>query len=236
MVKFFIYTILIFFNIVYASSFNTMELDNNSNTTENGQQVKEKINYKEMINYLKSSNLSKDMIALGTIYVNGIQDKDSIGETVNADPILAEKYFLKAIEMDDKEADSILGGLYLYNVNMQRLDTDNKKALFHIKKSFESGKLEMASILADLMFRKNDYKEGVKILLKGAEFNDSSSQFSLALLFKKGLRDDNGNYILEKNEDTANFYLNKSCLNENKTKKIYDLCYNNSQYIEMISK
>lgn len=224
-----IYAILIMISIASASS---LDLDGN---TEKSNLNKEKIIYSEMINYLKNSTFSKDMIALGTIYVNGIPDKDDLGETINADPLLSEKYFKKAIEMGDDKADALLGGLYLYNDNMKRIDVNGEKAFFYITKAYRAGNVEMSSILADLHFQKKEFRKGVKVLMKGDEYNDSSSQFALALAFKKGLRDDNAVYVLEKNDETANFYLNKACLNENKTKKIHDLCYNNSKYIEMIN-
>lgn len=221
---------VLMYTLTFASSMESLGDNNNNN-----QEVKEKVNYTEMISYLKNSDVSQNMVALGTIYANGVDTPDDIGQTVEPDPILAEKYFLKAIEMKDEKASSILGGLYFYNDNMKKLDQDGNKALFHLKNAFELGNPEVASILSDVLFRKNMYKEGVKVLLIGDEKGDSSSQFTLAISFKKGLRDDSGEYVIQKDDRVAEYYLNKSCLNENKTKKIHDLCYNNKDYIEMVN-
>jgi TPR repeat protein len=120
----------------------------------------EKVIYKDMLEYLKNSNDANQLMILGSLYVNGSTEPDSIGETIKADPILAEKYLLKSYELGNIRSLTILGGFILLNERMRKIDPDLKKAEELLSKSFYGGDLEAGTLLANLISKKKFIKKG----------------------------------------------------------------------------
>lgn len=184
--------------------------------------------YKDMLAYLENSKDSTQLVALGTIYVNGIVEPDSTGAIVKKDPYIAESYFLKAIKRGNVKALSILSGFYLYNQDMRKLDPELKKAEQYLKEAYTKGDMESSVLLSNVYFEKNKHKEGVEVLLNASSNNDSGADLALAFLFKDGLFN-NGEIIVKKDLSIAEHYLNKACSNKDKSDKVKELCFNNKE-------
>jgi len=184
---------------------------------------KEKIIYKDMISYLKNSNDANQFIVLGSLYANGTEEKDALGQKIEIDIFLAEKYLLKSAEMGNIRALSVLGGLILIKEEMRKLDPKLIKAEHYLTTAFKNGDFQAGTILSDLYFEKNDNEKAIAILFESAEGHDSNAELGLAILFQKGLIKNNKR-IIKRDSNLAIMYLNRACKNENKSEKVIKIC------------
>lgn len=219
---------LILFIFLTISAFGLKIEDSNKKNEE------EKIIYKDMLAYMLMTNDPSQYLALGSLYATGSSIKDSTGAVIKQDIFLAEKYLLKAANMGNNHALTVLGGFILLNNKMQELDPKLIKAEGYLNKAYKSGDLSAGVLLSNLYFSKNNYIKGLEKLTECAERKDSSAQLALALLFKEGMADSKGKIIFEKNMRTAEFYLNKACTNEHKSEKVMNFCSDDKLTIKSI--
>jgi len=220
------------------NSTNPINMDTQINSSMNEykeKNKKEKLSYKELIAYLKVSNDKNKILILGVLYSTDSDKPDDYGEYIKADPILAKKYILKAYELGNKKALSILAGLIFYNDNMAKLDPKLEDAEKYLKQSLKEGVFESEIILGNVQLVKGKYQEGISTLVKSANRGDSSSQLQLALIFHKGIySQEKDSMVVYSDKKVAEFYLNKACTNEKKSDQVRDFCYSNS--VEMTNK
>jgi TPR repeat protein len=188
----------------------------------------EKKSYKELITYLKSHLNGENAYYLGMLYLNGSIDPDSYGESVNQNTELAEKYLMKASDLEFPFGSITLGSMYIYNQNFKNIKNKYDKAELYLKKAISEEIYEAYTILGDLYINyKNKPEDGIKVLFEGAKKGIASSQMALAMLYNDGYKDEENNFELNSNEEISSKYLTKACLNKNITPKIKEMCYNN---------
>jgi len=196
---------------------------------------KEKLSYKELISFLKSSNDKDKIMILGILYSTDSNEPDSYGEYIKADRYLAQKYLLQSYRMGNSKALSMLGGLIFYNDNMAKLDPKLEKAEEYLSTAFKEGEFESGLILANVQLVKGEYAKGIQTLLYLANQGDASAQMELAFIFQKGIfSKENNKMVIEPDRDMALIFLNKACKNESKSEKITSFCY--SKYIKIENK
>lgn len=228
--KFFMF-LLITLNSLFAiqnlQSFAGSSLSDKSSS----QEEPVKMVYKDMLAFLENSQDPNQLLILGSIYVNGTTEQDSVGDTIKKDPFLAESFLLKAINKDNIKALSVLAGFYMFNEDMRKLDPKLQKAEKYLKEAYKKGDNEASTLLSTLYFEKEMPDKGLEMLFSASNKNDSNADMALAFIFKDGLIVKN-KQIIKVDIPTAEFYLNKACSNKNKSEKINNLCFN-SNYISI---
>lgn len=216
--------------VFFISSLFSFSMDSFEGTSSSNDKKEEKVIYKDMLNYLKTSDDTNQLLVLGTLLVTGSNIPDSIGDTIKPDPLLGETYLIKSANLGNIRAYSVLGGLYFMNENMKPLDKNYVLAEKYLKLGFNSGDLEAGVLLSNLYIEKEEYEKGIPLLFNLAN-SDSSAQLGLAILFKNGLYDKNGDIILNRNIDSANQYLNLACNNPKQTDKIKNFCFDSKNIV-----
>lgn len=210
---------------VFASSFNLSSIGYLDTEKEQSGKNKEMIIYKDMLSYLKQSKNANQLMVLGSLLAIGTNEPDSLGEIIKSDPIQAEFYMVESAKMGNIRAYSILGGLFLMNENMRKVDKNLNLSEKYLLLGYENGDKEAGVLLANLYIEKNKQKEGLNLLFELANQKDSNAQLGLALLFKNGLSTEDGKQVVQRNLDSANYYLNLACTNEIKSDKIKTFCF-----------
>lgn len=218
-------TIFFLISSLFSFSIDSLEGNSSSKTKE-----EEKVIYKDMLNYLKNSEDTNQLLVLGTLLITGSNIPDSIGDTIKPDPLLGEFYLIKSANLGNIKAYSVLGGLYFMNENLKPLDNNYTLAEKYLKLGFDSGDFEAGVLLSNLYIEKEEYGKGIPLLFNLAN-SDSSAQLGLAILFKNGLYNKNGEIILNRNIESANQYLNLACNNPKQTDKIKNFCFDSKNIV-----
>lgn len=220
--------------VALSNQFSINDLGGGANIPTSTKGKNEPLVYKDMLSFLKNSHNAEQLMILGSLYANGTTKKDSLGEIIPIDIILAKKYLIKSAEMGNNRALTILGGLILFKKEMNKLDPKLKLAEKYLRFAFDSGDNEAAPLLSNILFRKNKNQEAIEVLVLSSNRGDSTSQLALAFLFKQGFKGANG-FEVKSNIKLAEKYLNEACLNENRSDKVKKTCMS-SKFVEMVTK
>ena len=227
----FLLLLFIFLNSLFATQ-SLQSLTNKSFSDKpSSQEEPVKMVYKDMLAFLENSQDSNQLLILGSIYVNGTTEADSVGDTIKKDPFLAENYLLKAINKGNIKALSVLAGFYMFHEDMRKLDPKLKKAEEYLKEAYKKGDNEASTLLSTLYFEKEIPDKGLEMLFNASNKQDANADIALAFIFKDGLIVKQ-KQIIKADMPTAEFYLNKACSNKNKSEKINNLCFN-SNYVSI---
>ncbi len=203
----------------------------NSIDSKSSEKKEDLVIYKDMLSYLQNSENTDQLMVVGTLLITGTDIPDSTGEIIKPDPLVGEKYLIKSAKLGNIRAYSILGGLYFMNENMKPLDKNYEFAEKYLKLGFENGDTEAGVLLSNLYLEKENYEKGISLLFDLANKKDSNAQLGLAILFKNGLYNKNGEAVLNKNIASANQYLDLACNNSNKSEKIKNFCFDSKNIV-----
>jgi hypothetical protein len=188
-------------------------------------QEQDKVIYKDMLAYMENSQNDKQLLTAGTLYAMGINEPDSIGETLKPDGKKAERLILQSAELGNEKAYGILGNLLLISPTMRGLDDQNhSKAQRFLEKALEKGDYEASTGLINLYKTTQQNKKLLKLLITLDQRDDALAQYILAFIFKDGFYSENGELLVQKNMQTANYYITKACTNKNKVKTVTEFC------------
>jgi len=231
------------FNAINMINSNNLAINNfgnqlNNNITSLKEEVKKrtknkiatKEDYLAIIKFLKERNSFNDNIILGSIYAYGIWGKNK-KVLISADPNKAYYYFLKSYKQGYDKALLYLVGVLLNNELMhEKIDPTYKLAYKYISMYLKKHPTDPNGLFWKVMIdaRINKFNEMVNILMKLAtKYHNSDAQLTLALIFLNGLYSNHG-VIVDSNIDTANYFLNMACTNQNKSQKVKMFCSNSN--------
>ena len=216
------------FNFRNGFGFNQKQFNNDLKNIK--QIVSKNDNYKSMIYYYSHSDDPKDWFALGIVYLFGTNVPDKTGYTIKPNIHKAEYWLLKATKGNFYTAGITLASVYMYNPKYSN-KKNLKKAENILKYLIDKGYYRAVNYLADCYRLEGKYEQFLSTLVMGDQYNDSTSQLSLALLYYYGFKtkEKNGKtFSVERDLNVANYYLTKACTNPNKTKTVANFC--NPQY------
>ena len=108
---------------------------------------------------------------------------------------------------------------------MRGLDDQNhSKAQRFLEKALESGDYEASTGLINLYKTTQQNKKLLKLLITLDQKDDALAQYILAFIFKDGFYSENGELLVQKNMQTANYYITRACTNKNKVKTVTEFC------------
>lgn len=193
---------------------------NQQNSAKEDKKEEEKT-YASLINSLKSSSSGEYTMYLAVIYLNGISEPDSQGETVPQNIDLAIKYFEKSISLEYYQASAILGSLYIFDPRFMVKEDNVAKAKHYLNLALEKEVYESTMALANIYFYyEKDIAKALEYLHLGASKNIATAELALATLYGYGSKE----LGIEKNEFIGNQFLEKACKNKNKTDKVEEFC------------
>lgn len=195
----------------------------NNSSSQNKLEIKDK-KYSEILSYLEQKGDGENLFYLASFYLNGSEEKDSDGKTVQKNPDLAERWFKESVEKKFPFAAITLGSLYLYHEDFIVKENNIELAEKYLKISIEEGIFEAYTPLADIYFNfKGDAKKSLDYLSKGASKKIATSQYALAVIYNTGLKAEG--FVLEKNAGISAKFLTDACTNSKRTKQINTNCY-----------
>ena len=180
-------------------------------------------NYKSMIFYYSHSSDPKDWFALGILYLNGVQKPDKDGNIIKPDLQKAEYWLIRSMKNKFYVSGIMLASYYMYNVKYYNNKKYKEKAKNILEYLISQGYYPAVTYLADYYKLNKQYKKFVSTLISGDQYNNSTAQLSLALLYYYGLKDNNKT-IVKQNTQIANYYLTKACTNPKKSDAVANFC------------
>jgi TPR repeat protein len=220
-------------------SINLFAINLHQATSANTEQ-EQKLSFKQMESFYKKSKKAEHKLALAVLYTFGSKEKDEEGYEVQPNYIQAVKYYKEAYKKGQTDAMTIMYGYLIQDENKEfreAVDPKLEKTEKGLIKEVKNKNLASYSLLGNLYIQTDRPNEALKVLHKGdIEVNDATSQFGLALIYYKGVTNCQGDYITKPGESsTALYFLNKACLNENKTEDLEKIC-TNPQFIKIEQK